>query len=90
MTPERWEKVIAVNLTGVFNLPHAVLPGMQAAKYGRIVNIASEAGRSARRAPRSIQAKGGVIAFTKVIAREGARFGINANGIARGRSRRRC
>jgi 2-hydroxycyclohexanecarboxyl-CoA dehydrogenase len=45
MTPERWEKVIAVNLTGVFNCTHAALPGMQEAGYGRIVNIASEAGR---------------------------------------------
>ena len=91
MTPERWEKVIAVNLTGVFNCTHAALPGMQAAKYGRIVNIASEAGRVGSKGSAVYSAaKGGVIAFTKVIAREGARFGINANAIAPGRSRRRC
>jgi 2-hydroxycyclohexanecarboxyl-CoA dehydrogenase len=85
MTPERWEKVIAVNLTGVFNCTHAALPGMQAAKYGRIVNIASEAGRVGSKGSAVYSAaKGGVIAFTKVIAREGARFGINANGIAPG------
>ena len=85
MTPERWEKVIAVNLTGVLNCTHAALPGMQAAKYGRIVNIASEAGRVGSKGSAVYSAaKGGVIAFTKVIAREGARFGINANGIAPG------
>ena len=85
MTPERWEKVIAVNLTGVFNCTHAALPGMQEAGYGRIVNIASEAGRVGSKGSAVYSAaKGGVIAFTKVIAREGARFGINANGIAPG------
>jgi 2-hydroxycyclohexanecarboxyl-CoA dehydrogenase len=85
MTPERWEKVVAVNLTGVFNCTHAALPGMQEAGYGRIVNIASEAGRVGSKGSAVYSAaKGGVIAFTKVIAREGARFGINANGIAPG------
>ncbi len=85
MTPERWEKVIAVNLTGVLNCTHAALPGMQEAGYGRIVNIASEAGRVGSKGSAVYSAaKGGVIAFTKVIAREGARFGINANGIAPG------
>ena len=85
MTPERWEKVLAVNLTGVLNCTHAALPGMQEAGYGRIVNIASEAGRVGSKGSAVYSAaKGGVIAFTKVIAREGARFGINANGIAPG------
>jgi NAD(P)-dependent dehydrogenase (short-subunit alcohol dehydrogenase family) len=85
MTPERWEKVIAVNLIGVFNCTHAALPSMQRAKYGRIVNIASEAGRVGSKGSAAYSAaKGGVIAFTMVIAREGARFGINANSIAPG------
>ena len=85
MTPERWEKVVAVNLYGVFNCTRAALPGMQKAKYGRIVNIASEAGRVGSKGSAAYSAaKGGVIAFTKVIAREGARFNINANGIAPG------
>ncbi len=85
MTPEHWEKVIAVNLTGVLNCTHAALPGMQEAGYGRIVNIASEAGRVGSKGSAVYSAaKGGVIAFTKVMAREGARFGINANGIAPG------
>ena len=85
MTPERWEKVVAVNLYGVFNCTRAALPGMQEAGYGRIVNIASEAGRVGSKGSAAYSAaKGGVIAFTKVIAREGARFGINANAIAPG------
>jgi 2-hydroxycyclohexanecarboxyl-CoA dehydrogenase len=84
-TPEQWQKVIAVNLNGVLNCTHAALPGMQGAGYGRIVNIASEAGRIGSKGSAVYSAaKGGVIAFTKVIAREGARFGINSNGIAPG------
>jgi 2-hydroxycyclohexanecarboxyl-CoA dehydrogenase len=84
-TPEQWQKVIAVNLNGVLNCTHAALPGMQSGGYGRIVNIASEAGRIGSKGSAVYSAaKGGVIAFTKVTAREGARFGINANGIAPG------
>jgi 2-hydroxycyclohexanecarboxyl-CoA dehydrogenase len=84
-TPEQWQKVIAVNLNGVLNCTHAVLPGMQEAGYGRLVNIASEAGRIGSKGSAVYSAaKGGVIAFTKVMAREGARFGINSNGIAPG------
>ncbi|CAN5475049.1 SDR family NAD(P)-dependent oxidoreductase [soil metagenome] len=84
-TPEQWEKVLAVNLHGVLNCTYAALPGMQEAGYGRIVNIASEAGRIGSKGSAVYSAaKGGVIAFTKVMAREGARFKINANGIAPG------
>ena len=84
-TPEQWEKVLAVNLHGVLNCTYAALPGMQEAGYGRLVNIASEAGRVGSKGSAVYSAaKGGVIAFTKVMAREGARFGINANGIAPG------
>ena len=58
---------------------------MQEAGYGRIVNIASEAGRVGSKGSAVYSAaKGGVIAFTKVIARENARFGITANAIAPG------
>lgn len=83
--PGQWERVLAVNLTGVLACTHAVLPGMQEGKYGRIVNIASEAGRVGSKGSAVYSAaKGGVIAFTKVMAREGARFGITANAIAPG------
>jgi 2-hydroxycyclohexanecarboxyl-CoA dehydrogenase len=85
MTPERWERLIAVNLYGVFNCTLAALPAMQEAGYGRLVNIASEAGRVGSKGSAVYSAaKGGVIAFTKVMAREGARFGITANAIAPG------
>ncbi|MGZ5311005.1 MAG: SDR family NAD(P)-dependent oxidoreductase [Solirubrobacterales bacterium] len=84
-TPEQWQKVIDVNLYGVLNCTHAALPGMHEAGYGRLVNIASEAGRVGSKGSAVYSAaKGGVIAFTKVMAREGARFGINANAIAPG------
>ena len=83
--PELWERLIAVNLIGVIACTHAVLPGMQEAGYGRIVSIASEAGRVGSKGSAVYSAaKGGVIAFMKVIAREGARFGVNANSVAPG------
>jgi 2-hydroxycyclohexanecarboxyl-CoA dehydrogenase len=84
-SPEQWAKVMAVNLSGVFNCTHAALPGMQAAGYGRIVSIASEAGRVGSKGSAVYSAtKGGVIAFMKAIAREGARYGVTANSIAPG------
>jgi len=83
--PGQWQRVLAVNLVGVFACTHAVLPGMQAAGYGRVVSIASEAGRVGSKGSAVYSAaKGGVIAFMKVIAREGARFQITANSIAPG------
>ena len=61
---------------------------MQEAGYGRIVSIASEAGRVGSKGSAVYSAaKGGVIAFTKTIARENARFGITANAIAPGADR---
>jgi 2-hydroxycyclohexanecarboxyl-CoA dehydrogenase len=84
-TPEQWQRVIAINLVGVLNCTHAALPGMQEARYGRIVSISSEAGRVGSKGSATYSAaKGGVIAFTKAIARENARYGINANAVAPG------
>jgi 2-hydroxycyclohexanecarboxyl-CoA dehydrogenase len=84
-TPEQWAKVIAVNLNGVLNCTAAVLPGMQTAKYGRIVSISSEAGRVGSKGSAVYSAaKGGVVAFMKVIARENGRYGVTANSIAPG------
>jgi 2-hydroxycyclohexanecarboxyl-CoA dehydrogenase len=83
--PAMWERVLAVNLTGVLACTHAALPGMQRSGYGRIVNIASEAGRVGSKGSAVYSAaKGGVIAFTKTIARENGRFGITVNAIAPG------
>jgi 2-hydroxycyclohexanecarboxyl-CoA dehydrogenase len=85
VTPERWRRILAVNLEGVFACTQAALPAMQRAGYGRIVNIASEAGRSGAKTNAVYAAtKGGVIAFTQSIARENARYGITANAIAPG------
>jgi 2-hydroxycyclohexanecarboxyl-CoA dehydrogenase len=85
MTPERWRRLVAVNLEGVFACTRAALPAMQQAGYGRIVNIASEAGRVGSKGSAVYSAaKGGVIAFTKVIARENGRYGITSNAIAPG------
>ena len=85
MTPERWRRLIAVNLEGVLACTHAALPPMQQAGYGRIVNIASEAGRVGSKGSAAYSAaKGGVIAFTKTIARENGRYGITCNAIAPG------
>ena len=84
-TPEDWARLLAVNLVSVLACTHAALPAMQAAGFGRIVNITSEAGRLGSKGGAVYSAaKGGVIAFTKSIARENARFGITANSIAPG------
>jgi 2-hydroxycyclohexanecarboxyl-CoA dehydrogenase len=85
ITPERWKRLIAINLDGVLSCTHAALPAMQQAGYGRIVNIASEAGRVGSKGSAVYSAaKGGVIAFTKAIARENGRYGVTANAIAPG------
>jgi 2-hydroxycyclohexanecarboxyl-CoA dehydrogenase len=82
---DTWDKVIAINLKGTINLCRAVLPIMISRKCGSIVNIGSDAGRvgSSGEAVYSA-AKGGVIAFTKTLAREMARYKININCLAPG------
>ncbi len=83
--PADWRALLAVNLEAVFHTVHAVLPAMQSAGYGRIVNIASEAGRlGSRGGSVYAAAKGGVIAFTRSIARENGARGITANVVAPG------
>ena len=85
VTPEQWQRVLAINLGGVLNCTHAALPGMQERGYGRIVNISSEAGRVGSKGSAAYSAaKAGVIGFTKAIARESARYGVTANAIAPG------
>jgi NAD(P)-dependent dehydrogenase (short-subunit alcohol dehydrogenase family) len=84
-TADVWAKLIGVNLIGVLACTHAVLPAMQAASFGRIINVTSEAARLGSKGGAVYSAaKGGVIAFTKSIARENARYGITANAIAPG------
>jgi 2-hydroxycyclohexanecarboxyl-CoA dehydrogenase len=83
--PRDWRHWLEINLHAVLNLTHVVLPHMQQAGYGRIVNVSSEAGRlGSRGGAVSAAAKGGVIAFTRSIARENGRKGITANVVAPG------
>ncbi len=84
-TPEDWARLLAINLVSVFACTHTALPAMQAAGFGRIINITSEAARLGSKGGAVYSAaKGGVISFTKSIARENARYGITANAIAPG------
>ncbi len=83
--PADWDRVIQVNLYGVLNTTKVVLPLMSSQGHGTVVNIASDAGRvgSSGEAVYSA-AKGGIIAFTKSIAREMARHQINVNCVCPG------
>ncbi|MCE3553296.1 3-oxoacyl-ACP reductase FabG [Pseudonocardia sp. RS11V-5] len=83
--PADWDTVIRINLYGVLHTCKAVLPVMVEQGGGTLVNLASDAGRvgSSGEAVYSA-AKGGIIAFTKTIAREHARHGINANVVCPG------
>ncbi len=84
-TPEQWESIIAVNLRGTLNMHHVVLPGMCDRGRGRVVNIASDAGRVGASMEAVYSAcKGGIIAFTKSIARELARTGVGLNVVCPG------
>jgi 2-hydroxycyclohexanecarboxyl-CoA dehydrogenase len=80
-----WDKVIEINFKGCLRLSHRVVPGMVEREYGRVVNIASDAARvgSSNEAVYA-GAKGGVVAFTKTLARETARRGITANVVCPG------
>ncbi|EFV86235.1 glucose 1-dehydrogenase [Achromobacter sp. SIMBA_011] len=83
--PELWDKIININLKGPINLHHAVLKGMVARGKGRVVNIASDAGRVGSSGESVYSAcKGGIIAFTKTMAREVARKQINVNVVCPG------
>ena len=84
-TPEYWEKIIAINLKGPIFCTRAVLDPMMERKYGKIVNISSDAGRVGSSGEAVYSAcKGGIIAFTKTIAREMARYQINVNCVCPG------
>jgi 2-hydroxycyclohexanecarboxyl-CoA dehydrogenase len=83
--PAEWEKLIAINLTGALHMLHAVLPGMAERKYGRIVNIASDAARGGSSGEAVYSAcKGGLVALSKTLAREHARQGITVNVVCPG------
>ena len=83
--PEFWQRIISLNLVGAMNLLHCVLPGMVERGRGKVVTIASDAGRvgSSGEAPYSA-CKGGLIALTKTLARELAGKGIRLNVVCPG------
>ena len=85
MTRQAWEEVIDTNLGGCFNMAKAVWDGMNARKYGRIVNIGSINGQAGQYGQVNYAAaKSGIHGFTKALAQEGARAGITVNAIAPG------
>lgn len=84
-TPELWRKLIDLNLLGTIQLTRAFLDPMIERRAGKIVNVASDAGRVGSLGESVYSAtKGGVIAFTKGLAREMARFDINVNCVCPG------
>jgi 2-hydroxycyclohexanecarboxyl-CoA dehydrogenase len=88
-TDERfWDRVIEINLKGCLRVTRAVLPAMVERGWGRLINIGSDAGRVGSSLESIYSgAKGGVIAFTKTVAREVARSGVTANTVCPGPTR---
>jgi 2-hydroxycyclohexanecarboxyl-CoA dehydrogenase len=84
-TSEFMDRVLAINLRGPIGLTQKLVPAMAAAGYGKIVNVASDAGRVGSLGETVYAgAKGGIIAFTKSLAREVARYRINVNCVCPG------
>jgi 2-hydroxycyclohexanecarboxyl-CoA dehydrogenase len=84
-TPEFWDRVVGINLMGPVRLTRAFLQPMVTANGGKIVNVSSDAGRVGSMGETMYAAaKGGVIAFTKSLAREMARYRINVNCVCPG------
>lgn len=83
ITPEGWDRIVAVNLTGTFSCVQAAVPDMLAAGWGRIVTIASSSAQSgAPNMAHYAASKGGVISLTRALAVDLARKGITANAIS--------
>jgi 3-oxoacyl-[acyl-carrier protein] reductase len=86
MTADDWNKVLRVNLNGVFHCTRAVIPKMMKQKYGKIVNIASIAGAVVgfQNLTHYSASKAAIAGFTKSLALEVAQYGINVNAVAPG------
>ena len=83
--PEKWDQIIAINLSSAFHASRAAIPGMKAKKWGRIINTASAHALVASPFKSAyVAAKHGIAGFTKTIALETATFGITANAICPG------
>ncbi len=84
-TPAEWNRLIAINLVGALNMHHVVLPGMLERRKGRIINISSDAAKVGSSGEAVYAAcKGGLISFSKTLAREHARHGITVNVVCPG------
>jgi 2-hydroxycyclohexanecarboxyl-CoA dehydrogenase len=84
-TPELWQRLIELNYVGTLKVTHAFLPAMIERNRGKIVHVASDAGRAGSGGEAVYSgAKGAVIAFTKALARETARFTLNVNCVCPG------
>jgi 2-hydroxycyclohexanecarboxyl-CoA dehydrogenase len=80
-----WQKIVAINLMGPLHLHHAVLPGMVERRQGRVINISSDAARVGSSGEAVYAAcKGGMVSFTKTMARELARSNIQLNVVCPG------
>jgi 3-hydroxybutyrate dehydrogenase len=83
--PERWDDILAINLSSAFHTTRLALPGMQAAGWGRIINVASVHGLVASAGKAAyVAAKHGLVGLTKVVALENATTGITCNAICPG------
>jgi len=83
--PERWDMVLAINLSAVFHTTRAVLPGMKERRFGRVINIASAHGLVASPFKSAyVAAKHGVVGLTKVTALEAAESGVTCNAVCPG------
>ncbi|MEO8145682.1 MAG: SDR family oxidoreductase [Betaproteobacteria bacterium] len=83
--PDFWQKIISLNLVGAMNMLHCVLPGMVARGGGKVVSVASDAGRVGSSGEAVYSAcKGGIISLTKTLARELATKGVRLNAVCPG------
>jgi 3-hydroxybutyrate dehydrogenase len=82
---EKWDQIIAINLSSAFHTTAAAIPGMRAAKWGRVINIASAHGLTASPFKSAyVAAKHGIVGFTKTVALELSEEGITCNAICPG------
>jgi NAD(P)-dependent dehydrogenase (short-subunit alcohol dehydrogenase family) len=85
LTEQDWDAIVDVNLSSAFRMSRAVIKGMFTQRWGRVVAVASASGRMGQVGQTHYSAaKGGLIAFVKALAREGAPFGVTANAVAPG------